>query len=107
MRERGYPTDSKDERESMLSVDHTEVVDRYREASAIEDRGRSSGVTTEDLRQAMKHYGAVFDKVVGGPTPVIDITDDDYPDEAPQPASTTRRRSSVSARRGSPADPDE
>lgn len=76
MRERGYPTDSTDERESMLSVDHADVVHRYREAVAIEDRGQSGNVTTEDLRQAMQHYGAVFDTVVGGPTPVIDVTDD-------------------------------
>jgi hypothetical protein len=49
----------------MLSVDHADIVDRYRSASAIETRSQSGSATTEDLRQAMKHYRALFDALLG------------------------------------------
>jgi hypothetical protein len=63
---RGYPTRDNDDRIAMLSVDHADVLDRYREGMATEDRWRSSGTTdTEELRQAMQHYRSVFDRVVG------------------------------------------
>jgi hypothetical protein len=63
---RGYPTSDDDERVAMLSVDHADVLDRYRRGMATEQRWRDSGTTdTEDLRQAMQHYRSVFDRVVG------------------------------------------
>ena len=66
MGERGYPVDDSDERASMLSVDHADVMDRYRAGMDVEDRWRRDGkATTESLRQAMQHYREVFDRVVG------------------------------------------
>src|SRR4051794_14440471 len=66
MRERGYPTNDVDERESMLSVDHADIVGRYRSATQIEQRSQTGKATTEDLRQAMTHYRALFDALLGG-----------------------------------------
>ena len=65
MRERGYPTDDTDERESMLSVDHSDIVDRYRTAKEIESRSQAGKATTEDLRQAMQHYRTLFEALLG------------------------------------------
>jgi hypothetical protein len=75
MSDRGYPTSEQDERMSLLSVDHADVVDRYRKGATTEQRWRDSGsADTEDLRQVMQHYRAVFDRVVSP-------TDDSYPAE--------------------------
>lgn len=74
MSDRGYPTSEQDERMSLLSVDHADVVDHYRKGATTEQRWRDSGSTdTEDLRQAMQHYRAVFDRVVS-PSSTTDST---------------------------------
>lgn len=65
MRERGYPTDSADQREAMLSVDYSEVMDNYRAATLIDSREKAGDATTEDLRQAMQHYRMLFDRLLG------------------------------------------
>ena len=65
MRERGYPTDTEDERTAMLSVDHSDVMDNYRSATDIDQHGQSGTATTEDLRQAMQHYRTLFDRLLG------------------------------------------
>jgi hypothetical protein len=60
MRDRGYPTEGFEQTSSDVSVDHPVVVENYRAAHAISlanDRGLAS---TEDLRQAMVHYRALF-----------------------------------------------
>jgi hypothetical protein len=88
MSDRGYPTSEQDERMSLLSVDNADVVDRYRQGATTEQRWRDSGsADTEDLRQAMQHYRAVFDRVVSsaGSTTTTDTTsssnDTAYPNE--------------------------
>jgi|SRR4051812_14016871 len=93
MRERGYPTNDADERESMLSVDHADIVDRYRNATAIESRSQAGKATTEDLRQAMKHYRALFDALLGGS--LTSVYGDDAGDGS-VPSSTGRRGNRVS-----------
>jgi hypothetical protein len=65
MSDHGYPTGDQDERAALLSVDNADVVDQYRQGAAIERQWRETdGVDTEDLRQAMQHYRAVFGRVV-------------------------------------------
>jgi hypothetical protein len=64
MKERGYPVENFEHRASDISVDHPQLVDDYRAAHAIslaDDNGRA---TTEDLRQAMVHYGSLFDELL-------------------------------------------
>lgn len=60
MRHRGYPTSDIDERAELVSVDHPNVVQEYRAARVIRDRNVDGGVTTEELRQALVHYRALF-----------------------------------------------
>jgi hypothetical protein len=67
MRERGYPVDDFEQQAAVVSVDHPDVVANYREGHAIYtsfDRGDAS---TEDLRQALKHYRALFDDLLESP----------------------------------------
>jgi hypothetical protein len=80
MGERGYPMGDFDQRSADISVDHPHVVEEYRAAHVIAERHATGGVETEDLRQAMVHYRALFDdlleteeaeperELTGGPT---------------------------------------
>lgn len=51
------------------SVHHGQVVSEYRQAHAISERHAAGGVDTEELRQAMVHYRALFDDLLGTTTP--------------------------------------
>lgn len=65
MRERGYPIEDFDQRASLVSADHPDVVEHYREAQAAYDRHRQAGEgDTEDLRQSFVHYRALFTALV-------------------------------------------
>lgn len=61
MSRRGYPvSDDFERRAADVSVDHPEVVERYRAAHDISQRSAAGRATTEDLRQAMVHFRALF-----------------------------------------------
>jgi hypothetical protein len=64
MRERGYPVEEFDQRAADVSVDHPDVAENYRAAHTIALANRTDGATTEDLRQAMVHYRALFDRLI-------------------------------------------
>jgi hypothetical protein len=66
MRERGYPTDDFDQRAADVSVDHPHVVEHYRAAHAVWAANERGEATTEDLRQSLVHYRALFDELLGG-----------------------------------------
>ncbi len=68
MATRGYPMSDFDQRASDLSVDHPQVVENYRAAHDIAVRDGQGEAGTEDLRQAMIHYRALFDDLVAAPT---------------------------------------
>jgi hypothetical protein len=68
MRERGYPMDEFDQRAADISVDHPEVVGDYRSGHDISVRSANGQAETEDLRQAMVHYRALFERLVEEPT---------------------------------------
>jgi signal transduction histidine kinase len=72
MRARGYPIDDFDQRVADLSVDHPNVVQHYRAARALSDSSRNGRASTEDLRQAVVHYRALFADLLQetGPHPV-------------------------------------
>jgi len=95
MRERGYPTNDVDERESMLSVDHADIVDRYRAATEIEARSQAGTATTEDLRQAMQHYRSLFDALLGSSLTTV-YADGQGDETTMQSASNGRRGNRVS-----------
>ena len=64
MSERGYPMDEFERRADDISVDHPQVVERYRSAHGIAEKYKGGEATTEDLRQAMKHYRALFEELL-------------------------------------------
>lgn len=61
---RGYPVQDFEQRAADLSVEHPVVVQHYHKAHAIALRHKEGKATTEDMRQAMLHYRALFDEVV-------------------------------------------
>lgn len=62
---RGYPVGDFEQRAADISVDHPVVVDNYRAAHAIAQRAGGRGAaTTEELRQAMVHYRALFEDLL-------------------------------------------
>jgi hypothetical protein len=66
MSERGYPTDDFEQRAADVSVDHPHVVDHYRAAHTVWAANERGEASTEDLRQALVHYRALFDELLGG-----------------------------------------
>ncbi|HZB29172.1 MAG TPA: hypothetical protein VE465_03295 [Streptosporangiaceae bacterium] len=66
MRDQGYPDEGHDQRLADLSVGRTRAVGHYRMARDIGSRAVADGVSTEDLRQALMHYRAVFDDLLDG-----------------------------------------
>ncbi len=64
MQARGYPMSDFDARAADLSVGHAGVVDHYRAGHAIAVRHARGEASTEDLRQAMQHYRALFDELI-------------------------------------------
>jgi hypothetical protein len=66
MQERGYPTEDFDQRVADVSVDHPTVAENYRAAAAIAERSARGDATTEELRQALQHYRALFDDLLSG-----------------------------------------
>ena len=69
MKTRGYPVSDFEQRAGDISVDHPAVVDHYRTAHDIAVRHERGDAGTEDLRQAMIHYRALFDDLVGAGEP--------------------------------------
>jgi len=64
MRERGYPVDDFDTRSELVSVDHPDVVENYRTAHGIAARTVEGRTSTEDLRQAVISYRALFEEML-------------------------------------------
>jgi hypothetical protein len=64
MSDRGYPMDDFDQRAADISVDHPGVVENYREGHRLTRSAAVGDGTTEDLRQAMVHYRALFDDLL-------------------------------------------
>ena len=60
----GYPMADFDRRFEDLTVNHADVARHYREGHLIVSRHGDGSASTEDMRQAMKHYEALFDHIV-------------------------------------------
>jgi FtsZ-interacting cell division protein ZipA len=65
MHARGYPVGEFEQRVEDISVDHPNVVMNYRAARAIAESHARGEATTEDLRQAMVHYRALYGDLLG------------------------------------------
>jgi hypothetical protein len=64
MAARGYPIDDFDTRAADLSVDHPRVVENYRIARALAGRRKRKEAGTEELRQAVVNYRALFNDLL-------------------------------------------
>jgi hypothetical protein len=64
MQVRGYPVGEFEQRAADVSVEHPTVVEHYRAAHAIAQRSVRGAAETEDLRQAMVHYRALFEDLL-------------------------------------------
>jgi hypothetical protein len=60
----GYPADRFEQRTADLSVHHPGVVQHYRAAHALAESGQTAEANTEDLRQAVVHYRALFSELI-------------------------------------------
>lgn len=65
VRERGYPTEDHDEQLAHLSVEHARTLGHYRDAHEIYLSNERGEATTEQLRQALVHYRALFADLLG------------------------------------------
>lgn len=64
MAARGYPLEDFDRRADDLSVDHPVVVQNYRTARALALRRQRNEAGTEEMRQAVVNYRALFDELL-------------------------------------------
>lgn len=64
MAERGYPTEGYDQQLADLSVRHAKALRHYRAGHDTLVRHKESEMSTEDMREAMKHYREVFEELL-------------------------------------------
>jgi hypothetical protein len=64
MRERGYPVEDFEAKSRLVSVDHPDVVENYRKGHGIYLKTVQGSASTEDLRQAVVSYRALFEELV-------------------------------------------
>ncbi len=80
---RGYPVEDFEQSVADLSVAHGSIVNHYRAAHELEQANRSGKINTEELRQAMVHYRALFDELLGAHASTTSA--------APEPAPRSER----------------
>jgi cytoskeletal protein RodZ len=64
MADRGYPVEDFETRAADISVDHPQVVENYRRGHRLAEDTADGDGSTENLRQAMRHYRALFEELV-------------------------------------------
>jgi uncharacterized membrane protein YccC len=79
MERRGYPVNGFEQAAADLSVDYPAVVENYRAATLIAQRNRQGEAGTEDLRQALVYYRALFHELL-----------QTAPSREPRPAANNR-----------------
>ena len=81
MQERGYPTKDFERRVADISVDHPDLVEKYRTAHGIAQASERNEASTEDLRHSVRHYRALFAELLevddSGVENVDDVTSRD------------------------------
>ncbi len=70
MQDRGYPAQPYAQTLADLSVEHASTLDHFRAAHGISRNAATA--STEDLRQAMIHYRALFAELLGEPAARLD-----------------------------------
>jgi len=86
----GYPTGNYDDQVATLSVEHAATLGRYRDAHAIFLRAERGEASTEQLRQALVHYRALFAELLGDePVPAAE-PEREAAHRAPEPDAQSR-----------------
>jgi hypothetical protein len=89
MRDRGYPAEDDQQAMTDLSVEHARTVGHFREAQRISTSGAAGDASTEDLRQALIHYRALFADLLDEPQPPagtdVPVGDEQAGTAAPDP----------------------
>ena len=75
MKKRGYPTTDFEQAAADLSVQYPDLVSDYRAASRIVENNRRGAAETEDLRQALVHYRALFNELLQSRNTAADTRD--------------------------------
>jgi FtsZ-interacting cell division protein ZipA len=65
MSDRGYPVKDFDQQAADISVDHPDLVEKYRTAHGIAMASERGTASTEDLRHSVRHYRALFVELLG------------------------------------------
>jgi FtsZ-interacting cell division protein ZipA len=77
MKDRGYPVDDFEQRAADISVEHPELVEKYRTAHGVAQKSERGQASTEDLRHSVRHYRAVFAELLDvGDTGDVETVDD-------------------------------
>ena len=82
MKERGYPTEDFDRRVADISVDHPDLVEKYRTAHGIAESAEKGEASTEDMRHSVRHYRALFAELLETDDDVENVDDVHSRDEA-------------------------
>jgi hypothetical protein len=65
MQERGYPVEADFENQAeLISVDHPELVNNYRQAHQVYLRSLSDSADTEELRNSLVYYRSLFNELL-------------------------------------------
>ena len=91
MRERGYPVEDFDRRVADISVEHPDLVEKYRTADGVARASERGEASTEDLRHSVRHYRALFIELLG--------TDDDGASSGDGDTAAGRERDNVESSR--------
>ncbi|OBB33758.1 hypothetical protein A5792_10560 [Mycolicibacterium peregrinum] len=92
MRERGYPIDDFEQRAADISVDHPKVVEHYRAAHILHLAQDQGDIGTEAQREAIVHYRALFEQLVGAVPAAKPGTDGRVQHETPVEHDTPTQR---------------
>ncbi|CAN5177490.1 hypothetical protein BH18ACT12_BH18ACT12_05500 [soil metagenome] len=80
MKERGYPVDDFEQRAADISVEHPQVVEKYRTAHGIAQASERGQASTEDMRHSVRHYRALF-------VELLELPDGDDAENVHEPSS--------------------
>jgi hypothetical protein len=67
MHTRGYPMGEFEQRAADISVDHPQMVEQFRAAHAIAGKADRGEASTDDMRQGLLHYRALFEDLLKSP----------------------------------------
>lgn len=102
MSDRGYGTLGYEQRVATLSVEHARTLEHYRAAHDISTRAAAKEASTEELRQGMVHYRALFQELL-----VVDDSGSGTGAQPARPRPEEVRGAEPGVRSGEPAAPRE